>query len=59
MFVENLERYPNGKVKFNITWATKKIKLLFKIKDNVCLILNNNFIFFFAQVMLNLTFIKI
>ena len=35
MFVENLERYPNRKVKFNITWATKKIKLLFKIKDTL------------------------
>ena len=35
MSVENLERYPNGKVKFNITWATKKIKLLFKIKDTL------------------------
>ena len=33
MFVENLEGYPNGKV--NITWATKKIKLLFKIKDTL------------------------
>ena len=25
----------NGKVKFNIVWATRKIKSLFKIKDNV------------------------
>ena len=27
--------YTNGKVTFNIIWATRKIKSLFKIKDNV------------------------
>ena len=27
--------YRNGKVKFNIIWATRKIKSLIKIKDNV------------------------
>ena len=27
--------YTNGKVKFNIIWSTRKIKSLFKIKDNV------------------------
>ena len=34
-FCEKLEFYTNGKVKFNIIWATRKIKSLFKIKDNV------------------------
>ena len=29
------EFYTNGKVKFNIIWATRKIKSLFKTKDNV------------------------
>ena len=32
MFCEKLEFYENGKVKFNIIWATRKIKSLFKIK---------------------------
>ena len=31
---ENLEFYTNGKVKFNITWATRKLESLFEIKDN-------------------------
>ena len=35
MFCEKLEFYTNGKVKFNIIWATRKIKSLFKVKDNV------------------------
>ena len=35
MFCEKLEFYTNGKVKFNIIWSTRKIKSLFKIKDNV------------------------
>ena len=35
MFCEKSEFYTNGKVKFNITWATKKIKSLLKIKDNI------------------------
>ena len=30
-----LEYYKNDKVKFDIIWATRKIKSLFKIKDNV------------------------
>ena len=30
---ETLEFYRNGKVKFNIIWATRKIKSLFTIKD--------------------------
>ena len=30
-----MELYANGKVKFNIIWATRKIKSLFKIKDKV------------------------
>ena len=34
-FCDKLEFYTNGKVKFNIIWSTKKIKSLFKIKDNV------------------------
>ena len=34
-FCEKLEFYTNGKVKFNIFWATRKIKSLFKIKDNL------------------------
>ena len=34
-FCEKLEFYTNGKVKFNTIWATRKIKTLFKIKDNV------------------------
>ena len=34
-FCEKLEFYTNGKVKFNIIWATRKIKPLIKIKDNV------------------------
>ena len=34
-FCEKLEFYTNGKVKFNIIWATRKIKSLFEIKDNV------------------------
>ena len=34
-FCEKLEFYTNGKVKFNIIWPTRKIKSLFKIKDNV------------------------
>ena len=34
-FCEKLEFYTNDKVKFNINWATRKIKSLFKIKDNV------------------------
>ena len=34
-FCEKLEFYTNGKVKFNIIWATRKIKSLFKIKDSV------------------------
>ena len=34
-FWKKLQVYSNGKVKFNIVWATKKIKSLFKIKDNV------------------------
>ena len=34
-FCEKLEFYANGKVKFNIIWATRKIKSLFKTKDNV------------------------
>ena len=34
-FCEKLEFYTNGKVKFNIIWATRKIKSLFKINDNV------------------------
>ena len=34
-FCEKLEFYTNGKVKFNIIWSTRKIKSLFKIKDNV------------------------
>ena len=34
-FCKKLEFYTNGKVKFNIIWATWKIKSLFKIKDNV------------------------
>ena len=33
-FCENLEFYTNGKVKFHIIWSTRKIKSLFKIKDN-------------------------
>ena len=32
---EKLEFYANGNVKFNIIWAARKIKSLFKIKDNV------------------------
>ena len=32
---EKLEFYANWKVKFNFIWAAKKIKSLFKIKDNV------------------------
>ena len=31
-FWKKLEYYSNGKIKFNIIWAKKKIKLLFKIK---------------------------
>ena len=34
-FCEKLDFYTNGKVKFNIIRATRKIKSLFKIKDNV------------------------
>ena len=34
-FCEKLEFYTNGIVKFNIIWSTRKIKSLFKIKDNV------------------------
>ena len=34
-FCEKLEFYTNGKVKFNIIWATRKIKSFIKIKDNV------------------------
>ena len=34
-FCEKLEFYTNGKAKFNIIWVTRKIKSLFKIKDNV------------------------
>ena len=34
-FWKKLQYYSNGKVKFNKIWATKKIKSLFKIKDNV------------------------
>ena len=34
-FCKKLEFYTNGKVKLNIIWSTRKIKLLFKIKDNV------------------------
>ena len=34
-FCEKLEFYTNGKVKFNIIWSTRKIKPLFKIKNNV------------------------
>ena len=34
-FCEKLELYANGKVKFNIIWATRKIKSLFKSKDKV------------------------
>ena len=34
-FCEKSEFYTNGKVKLNIIWATKKIKSLFKIKDNI------------------------
>ena len=33
-FCEKLEFYTNGKVKFNIIWSKRKIKSLFKIKDN-------------------------
>ena len=33
-FCKKLEFYTNGKLKFNI-WAKRKIKSLFKIKDNV------------------------
>ena len=32
---EKLEFYTNGKVKFNITWATRKLESLFEIKNNV------------------------
>ena len=35
IFCEKLEFYTNGKAKFNIIWVTRKIKSLFKIKDNV------------------------
>ena len=35
IFFEKLEFYTNGKVKFNIIGSTRKIKSLFKIKDNV------------------------
>ena len=34
-FCLKLEYYSNVKVKLNIIWVTKKIKSLFKIKDNV------------------------
>ena len=34
-FCEKLEFYANGKVKFNILWATRKIKSLLKIEDNI------------------------
>ena len=34
-FCEKLEYYTNGQVKFNIILATKKIKSMFKMKDNV------------------------
>ena len=34
-FCNKLEFYTNGKVKYNIIWATKKIKPLFKVNDNV------------------------
>ena len=34
-FCEKLEFYTNGKVKVNIIRATRKIKSLFKIKDNI------------------------
>ena len=34
-FCKKLEFYTNGKVKFNIIWAKRKIKSLFKIKDNI------------------------
>ena len=34
-FCKKLEFYTNGKVKFNIIWSRRKIKSLFKIKDNV------------------------
>lgn len=30
-----LEFHTNGKVKFNIIWAAKKVKPLFEIEDNV------------------------
>ena len=32
---QKLEYYTNGEVTFNINWATKKIKSLFKMKDNI------------------------
>ena len=35
MVWKKLKFYKNGKVKFNIIWATRKIKSLFEIKDNV------------------------
>ena len=34
-FCEELVFYTNGKVKFNFIWSPRKIKSLFKIKDNV------------------------
>ena len=34
-FCDKLEFYTNGKVKFSIIWATRKIKSLFKIKGNM------------------------
>ena len=34
-FCQKLEFYTNRKVKFNMIWATRKIKSLFNIKDNV------------------------
>ena len=34
-FCEKLEFYINGKVKFNIIWTARKIKSLFKTKNNV------------------------
>ena len=35
IFCKELVFYTNGKVKFNIIWSPRKIKSLFKIKDNV------------------------
>ena len=35
LFYKKLEFYTNGKVKFKFIWSLRKIKSLFKIKDNV------------------------